>query len=241
MRMKKIIASVLLLAAFISANAQETTAPKKKKDWSGFDFSSKDHLMIQYGANSWLQKPDSLNTKGFSRSFNMYFLFDFPFKTNPRFSVALGVGVGSDNMFFKRTSIDLKKRDRLYFTKDSITTYKKYKLTTAYLEAPVELRYTQDPTNPNKSFKVALGVKVGTMVNAHTKAKVTRDANNEGGYINKVNDRVHFNALRLAGTARIGLGIFSLFATYQVNQFIKDGSGPADIRPMTIGLTISGL
>lgn len=239
--MKKIIVSVVLLAGFLSSNAQESPATKKKKDWSNLDLSSKDHLVIQYGVNSWMQKPDSLNTGGFSRSFNMHFMFDFPFKNNPKFSVGLGVGVGSDNMFFKKTNIDLKNRDRIYFNRDSVNSYKKYKLSTAYLEAPVELRYTHDPANVNKSFKVALGVKVGTMINAHTKAKVNRDANNEGGYISKINDRVHFNNLRLAATARIGLGVFSLFGTYQINQFFKEGSGPADVRPMSIGLTLSGL
>lgn len=239
--MKKIILSVVLLAGFFIANAQETPVPKKKKSWAGVDLSSKDHLMIQYGIHSWMQRPDSLNVKGFSRSFNLYFMYDMPFKTNPQFSVALGVGVGSDNLFFKKTNVDLKSNDALHFTKDTITNYKKFKLTTAYFEVPVELRFTSDPENPNKSLKAALGVTVGTLVNAHTKAKVTRDANNQGGYINKVNDRNHFNNLRFAATARVGLGLFSLFASYQLNQFIKDGAGPADVKPMTIGITISGL
>ncbi|HET9055552.1 MAG TPA: outer membrane beta-barrel protein [Chitinophagaceae bacterium] len=239
--MKKIVLGFLLLNLFLQAGAQEVPVKKKKKDWSKIDFSSKDHLMIQYGSFRWLQKPDSLNTGGFSRSFNMYFLFDFPFKTNPKFSVGLGVGIGSDNLFFKNTAIDLKNRTQILFNKDSVNSYKKYKLTTAYLEAPVELRYTNDPENVNKSFKVALGVKVGTMINAHTKAKVTRDANNEGGYTIKITDRNHFNSLRLAATARIGYGVFSLFGSYQINQLIKDGAGPVDVRPLTIGVTISGL
>ncbi len=46
---------------------------------------SKDHLLIQLGFNSWANMPDSINTRGLSRSFNMYFMFDFPFKTNPAF------------------------------------------------------------------------------------------------------------------------------------------------------------
>jgi hypothetical protein len=239
--MKKIILSVVLLTGFLISNAQETSAPKKKKSWAGLDLSSKDHLMIQYGVHSWLQRPDSINTGGFSRSFNLYFMYDMPFKTNPQFSVGVGIGAGTDNLFFKKTYVDLKSNDALHFTKDTITSYKKIKLTTAYLEVPVELRFTQDPANPNKSFKAALGVTVGTMINAHTKFKVTRDANNQGGYINKINDRNHFNNLRFAATARVGLGLFSLFASYQLNQFIKDGAGPADVKPMTIGITLSGL
>jgi hypothetical protein len=239
--MKKIILSVVLVAGFLISNAQETPAPKKKKSWAGLDVSPKDHLLLQYGVHSWKQKPDSINTGGFSRSFNLYFMYDMPFKTNPQFSVGVGLGVGSDNVFFKKTNVDLKSRDRLYFNKDTVTSYKKYKLTTAFLQAPVELRFTKDPTNPGKSFKAALGVTVGTMINAHTKAKVNRDANNQGGYINKINDRTHFNNLRFAATGRIGFGLVSLFASYQLNQFFKEGAGPADIRPMTIGITLSGL
>lgn len=238
--MKKFLLGFLLLSFIIPASAQEVTA-KKKKDWSNVDLSTKDHLVIQYGGYSWLQKPDSINTGGFSRTFNMYFMFDYPFKTNPKFSIGIGVGIGSDNLFLKKTNVDLKNNDRLYFNKDSVNSYKKYKLVTAFLEAPVELRYTADPGNNNKSFKAALGLKIGTMINAHTKAKVTRDVSNEGGYTSKVNDRNHFNNLRLAATARVGYGVFSLFATYQLNQLIKDGAGPVDVRPMSIGLTISGL
>jgi Outer membrane protein beta-barrel domain len=239
--MKKIIVCAFLLSGFILANAQETPAPKKKKDWSTLDITSKDHIMIQYGSYRWLQQPDSINTGGFSRSFNFYIMYDMPFKTNPKLSVAIGVGAGTDNLFLKGTNVDLKKRDRLYFNRDSVNSYKKYKLVTAFLEIPVELRFTSDPTNVNKSVKAALGFKVGTMINAHTKAKVNRDAANDGGYVSKINDRKHFNNLRLSGTARLGYGLFSLFASYQLNALIKDGSGPVDVRPLTIGITISGL
>ena len=41
----------------------------------------------------------------------------------------------------------------------------------AYLEAPIELRYTANPLNSDKSFKFAIGVKVGLMINAHTRNK----------------------------------------------------------------------
>ena len=51
---------------------------------------SNDHLLIQLGINSWANMPDSIQTKGLSRTFNIYFMMDFPFKTNPHFSVAAG-------------------------------------------------------------------------------------------------------------------------------------------------------
>jgi len=237
--------SLLLALFFISANyvfAQtETDSIPQKKDWSKAQLSGRaaDHFMLQLGYNGWTGETDGINTGGLSRTFNMHFLFDFPFKSSPNFSAAIGVGVGTDNMFFKETYIDLRKSP-LNFATDTANSYKKYKLATTYLEVPLELRYAANPENFNKSFKAAIGLKVGTMVDAHTKARVTRDTEGNGGYSYRVKDRRNFNATRLAATVRVGYGVFSLFGTYQINTFVREGAGP-NIRPYTIGLCISGL
>lgn len=219
----------------------ETDSVTQKRDWKKAQLSGRaaDHFMLQLGYNGWSGETDGINTGGLSRTFNMYFMFDFPFKSTPNFSAALGVGVGTDNMFFKQTRIDLTKSP-LAFTADTDNSYKKYKLATTYLEVPLELRYAANPENFNKSFKAALGLKVGTMVDAHTKAKISRDTQGNGGYTIRVKDRRNFNATRLAATARVGYGVFSIFGTYQINTFVRDGAGP-NIRPYTIGLCISGL
>jgi len=39
-------------------------------------------------------------TKGLSHSVNIYLMLDFPFKSDPRFSAALGLGIGSSNIKF---------------------------------------------------------------------------------------------------------------------------------------------
>jgi len=114
-------------------------------------------------------------------------------------------------------------------------------LATAYLEAPVELRFMADPEHPNKSLKFALGVKVGTLISATDKTKFTKDANGNGVYTLKEKSRIDFNNLRLAATARIGYGNFAIFGQYQLNDFIKEGRGPNQIRPFTFGLTLTGL
>ena len=104
--MKKLflLTTGICFAAFLSA--QETPKPKKK-DWSKVRLTNRanDHFMLQYGITNWANKPDSINTKGFSRSFNFYLMIDMPFKTDPRFSVAFGPGVGVDNIFFEKTEL----------------------------------------------------------------------------------------------------------------------------------------
>ena len=247
--MKHLFTLLLVIATVLSATAQDSTGnkPRKKRDWSNINLANRpnDHFMLQLGYNGWAQKPDSIQTKGFSRSFNVYFMFDFPFKTDPRWSVGLGVGVGSNNVFFKNTYIDITGRDNDQLTFENVADtnhFKKYKLATGYLEAPVELRFAANPVNPNRSWKFALGAKIGTMVTAHTKGKNL--LNSSGGTVNaftqKEKAKRYFNNTRLAVTGRIGYGAIGVYTSYQISSFIKEGFGP-DLRPFQIGIVLSGL
>lgn len=249
--MKQIL-GMLMLILTLSAVAQdkkakvkvqEPKAPKMKPDYSKLDLSKRasDHFMLQFGIAGWGNKDENnITTKGFNRSFNGYFLFDFPFKSNPHLSVAVGPGIGSDNVYLDKMSVDLNTRNGATFRNDSITQYKKNKLETGYLEAPIELRYSAKPDNMNKGWKFAFGAKIGTLVSAKVKSKIDLDATGTGGYISKEKDKRYLNTTRFALTARAGLGNLSVFGTYTVTSFFKEGLGPS-VRPFSIGLALSGL
>jgi hypothetical protein len=241
--MKPFLIAFFILFSSGAVFAQLENKPvTTKKDWTKADLSkrSSDHLLIQFGYMGWAQTPDSINVNGFNRQFNMYFMFDFPFKTNPRISVGLGVGVGTDNVFFENTKIDLKRPTQVVFERDTVTLYKKYKLATGYAEIPLELRYSSNPENMNKGFKFALGVKTGFSYDAHTKAKVDRDVNGLAGYVYKEKNKELLNLTRFVSTLRVGYGNFTVYGTYQLNNLFEDGKGPA-IKPWSVGLTLSGL
>jgi len=246
--MKKLITLSLALAFVFPLFAQDSTQVKsKKKDWSKVNLSNRpnDHFMLQIGYNGWSNQPDSLNKKGIPRSFNMYFMFDFPFKTNPRFSVGVGAGLGTDNFYLNKTTVDIAGRttNTLSFKRNADSSYyKKYKIATTYLEIPVELRFAADPENTNKSWKLAVGGKIGTLLMASTKGQNLTSSS--GATLNteivKEKSKRFFNGTRLSVTGRISKGVFGIYGSYQINNFIKDGAGP-DIRPFQIGLSISGL
>ena len=248
--MKKLSIVLLLAGAAFSLQAQEAEPNKKKQDWSKVNLSNrpKDHLMFQVGMHSWTQRPDTFATKGLSRSFNAYFMFDFVFKTDPRFSVGLGVGVGTDRISFDNEAgrdLNIINGNGITFRRntgaDSTIRYRSIGLHSAFLEAPVEIRFMTKPETPNKSWKFALGMKVGTMVSAVDKTRFERDAAGNLQYNTKVKDRKNFNNLRLAAQARVGYGNIGLFAQYQINDFIKEGQGPSQVRPFSVGLTVTGL
>lgn len=239
--MKKIFVVVLSTLIVASVFAQDQPQPKKKINLTN---RANDHLLIQFGYMGWAGIPDSINTKGFSRSFNAYFLFDFPFKSNPKISAAIGAGVGTDNIFFDKTYVGIKDiTPAVQFHDQSDTIhFKKNKLGTAVIEAPLELRFSSNPETPNKSFKVAIGIKGGLLIGAHIKQKTLQSASGAtiNDYIEKQYSKHFFNSSRFAATARIGYGVFSVFGTYQLNPLFKEGLGPS-VRPFTIGLTLSGL
>jgi hypothetical protein len=248
--MKKLMAVAILLIAAASGFAQTDSIPattsKPKKDWSKTNLGNRpnDHLLLQVGYDGWAQKPDSMHTTGLSRSFNAYFMLDFPFKTDPRFSVGIGAGVSTSSIYFSKTIIGIAgNTTRLTFKNVADTNYyKKYKLSLAYLEVPLELRFSSNPEHPGKSLKFAIGGKIGTLVNAHTKGKnlLNKAGTALNTYTVKENSKRYFNGTRLSGTARIGYGNFSLFGSYQITTLLKDVAGPP-IHPYSVGLTLSGI
>ncbi len=203
-----------------------------------------DHILLQIGYTSWQGAPDSVKTGGFPRTFNIYLMNDFPFKTNPHWSVALGVGIAADNIYFDKTSVAIAgTTTNLAFNDLSDTShFKKYKLATTYAEVPIELRFSTKPDDSRRSVKIALGVKGGFLLNAHTKGNVLQNRADQtlNDYKEKIFNKRYFNKQRIAATARLGFGHFSLFGSYQLNPLFKEGVAPV-IRPFTIGLTVSGL
>ena len=237
--MRKLSVVVLALLAY-SASFSQTT-PKKT-----IITRASDHFMIQIAANSWQGAADSVSSyiKGFNRSANAYIMFDKPFKSNPKMSAAIGIGVGTSNIYFNKMVVNITSaKSPLPFVRtDTGSHYKKYKLEEAFLEIPVEFRFMAHPENPNKSIKAAVGFKLGTLLNAHTKGRglVSASGTKLNDFTVKESSKTFFNTTRLAATARVGYGIFSIFGSYSVTGVFKTGVAP-DTKLMQVGLTISGL
>jgi hypothetical protein len=241
--MQKILLLGISILFFTGLQAQTTGKVSRKLDLSS---RPADHLMLQFAADNWSNMPDSIDKhrKGFSKGFNAYIMLDKPFKTNPKFSLGIGIGVGTSNIRFKNMNVDIKSTTtKLPFTAvDSTNHFKKYKLSLGYLEVPLEFRFSSDPLHSDKSLKFAIGGKVGTLINAHTKGKDLQSKNNTliSSYIQKENSKKFFNGTRFMGTARVGYGIFSLYGSYQLNNVLKDAAGPP-MRLVEIGFALSGL
>ena len=244
--MKKIVFVVTSCLFFSMAFSQETTPSATNNNKVNITNRSGDHFMLQISSDHLAGAPDSISShmKGLSRGFNAYVMLNKPFKNSPKLSLGIGVGISTSNFYFKKMEVNVKAAPGFlpFIAEDSADHFKKYKLATSYLQVPLEFRYTSKPNNPNKSFKAALGLKVGTLVNVHTKGKTLQNASGTtlNSYLEKENSKRFFNTTDFVATARFGYGIFSLFGSYQLNKLLKDGAGP-NLKIYQIGLTISGL
>lgn len=244
--MRKLLLALFVLTISVPSFAQITDPTTTDKTVQKVIDRAGDHFMIQVAQNVWSGAADSIKnlTKSLNRSANVYLMINKKFKSDPRMSIGLGLGIGTSNMYFKKAIINIAgTSSTLNFTNAAAADhYKKYKVSTAYLQVPVEFRFTAHPENPNKSVKAALGLKVGTLLNAHTKGKILQ--NSAGTEISDRTDKVrsssYFTGTDLAATARIGYGVFGLFGSYNLTSVFKSGVAP-DMKLLQIGLTISGL
>ncbi|MFZ4752540.1 MAG: outer membrane beta-barrel protein [Chitinophagaceae bacterium] len=230
--MKYLFLAVFGLMLSTTVGAQSN---KDKKD--GFAMPSRDYVMIQIGYDTWNSAPDSINITGIGRAFNAYICYDFPIQKS-NFSFAAGLGIGTSNIYLKNQQVVLTDTTAFIQFVPETQDYKKYKISTAYVEAPFELRFFSNKENRNEGFKAALGLKVGALVGAHSKGKRTF---NSKPIIEKVNTKRYLDTWRYAMTLRLGYGNFSVFGSYQLNSLFRAGSGPESIRPLQIGICLSGL
>jgi hypothetical protein len=241
------MALLIFLGHAALAQSDTTKTGKKKPTYASLNLANRanDHFMIEFSYDNWIGKTDSMNTSGFSRGFAFYFMYDFPFKSDPHLSVGVGLGIDASNIFFSNTNVGvaIPGNATLAFTNTSNSDhFKKYKLVITNLDLPIELRYAFNPENTNRSWKIALGIKAGLLLSTYTKGKNKENASGQvyNYYIEKQSSTRFFNSGRLVATARVSYGWIGVFGTYQITALIKNGAGPT-VNPYSLGIVLSGL
>lgn len=205
-------------------------------------------LMIEFGFN-WIQEhPEGIgfNTMG-SRSFNAYYLYDVNIGESA-FSFHPGLGIGTEKYKFVNNvtlgyGLDTDgQREVQFIPLDSIygtgTLYKKSQINPIYLDIPMEIRWRSRKYDPKRSLKIALGGKVGVLLDSKTKVKYTADGENK---IIKQKENFELNTLRYGAYMRLGYGGFSAYAYYGLSDLFRKEKGPMDTTmfPITFGLSLA--
>ena len=113
------------------------------------------------------------------------------------------------------------------------------KLAANYLDLPVELRFNSKKNDHRRSFKVALGGKIGVLISSKTKIKYK-----EEGTTIKLQNKQDFNLnkFRYGVQGRVGFGGFSLFLYYGISELFENNKGPqgTPVTTLNFGISIAG-
>jgi len=222
--------------------ASTTTVKEEKTD----DFielkknlnKSKDRLVIDFTYDMLLNAPDSIGIKGFSRGFNIYFTYDIVLGKS-RFSVAPGIGIGTNNYFHNSTISSDSVATHFTPIPDDISV-KKTKIGLTYLDIPLELRFRSVPNKKGTSWKLAAGIKAGMLLQSKWKYKGEDLAGSGEDVKFKQYDIDFTNRFRYGVLVRGGYGIINAFVYYSLSDIFQDGRAPR-MTPLSVGISINGL
>lgn len=201
---------------------------------------------LELGLNSALDAPDRFDAALWgSRSLNVYYQREIRILKS-KFSLVPGIGFSLERFKFKNGAVlgyDAEDSLKLLLPAETpMTGLKKSQLVTNYVDIPVELRFSSNPSDPNRSFKAAIGGRVGYMYDSFSKIKYS-----ESGETKRLKDKQDWNLtkFRYGVYTRFGIGNFSIFGYYNLTPLFEEGKGPyeknvkTDFQTVTVGISLS--
>jgi hypothetical protein len=239
--MNKLVSIIILSALCLTAAAQTTPSTERK----GTKPNIPGTFVLELGVNNALDAPSrfDLGLWG-SRTINVYYQYEIRI-LNSSFSVVPGIGLSLERFKFKNGATFAYDEDslKLLLPDETVMTgLKKTQLVTNYLDVPLELRFTSNPDDPARSFKAAVGGRIGYMYDSFAKLKYKTD-----GETKHLKDKQEWNLnrLRYGVYTKIGIGNFALFGYYNLTPLFKEGKGPGeknivtDFQTVTVGISLS--
>lgn len=247
--MTKTAAFLLLFALSLPAaaqisepNAESAYAPPRP----GTTPNLPGTFTLELGINNALDAPDrfDLGLWG-SRTINVYYQHELRIAQS-KFSLVPGIGLSLERFKFKNgATLAYNDNDSLKLllpAETGMTSLRKSQLITNFVDVPIELRFSSNPSDPGRSFKVSIGGRIGYMYDAFTKLKYRED-----GETKQLKDKQNWNLnrFRYGVSAKVGIGNFSLFGYYNLTPLFKEGEGPyennvaTDFQTVTVGISLS--
>ncbi len=233
--MNRLLLSLLVVLLSFGLSAQEKDPDEKPRIMN----PSKDRLVFEFNHDNWINKPDNIKLRWYNRGINTYVSFDIPLDKNGNVAFAPGVGVGINNVYHDGI-ITTDTSNVTYFEPiQSEIDYRNNKLTTGYLEVPLELRIRSNPDKNNNRWKIAFGLRGGYLLNGHSKYR-GQDLSQNTTDIIKVKDLrlPNINRYRLGTTVRLGYGTFNLVGFYALTELFEADRGPG-IQQFSIGIAFN--
>jgi hypothetical protein len=151
-------------------------------------------------------------------------------------NIVTGLGLEMNNYRFENNYRLLPDSSVISAAYDSTLKFRKNKLVTVFLNAPLLLQFDTKQDKNGRTFHVSFGLIGGVRIGSHTKQVYS-----EEGVENKpkTHDDFNLSQFRYGFMARIGYGKLDLYATYAMNTMFNEYEGP-QLYPISAGITLTG-
>jgi len=239
-RLLLVFCMVALPAAGLMAQ-KNPTDPKKKLPKP----KKQDVIIFNFNWMTLLDSPDSMSVSPFSRGFDFGLMWDIPLGRSP-ISFAAGVNFSFENYFSNSFLQDSAGGNSLYFrpikpiiNADNPATerdWKKYKMSTALIELPVEFRFRLKPHKRN-TFKMAVGFKIGYVIDSWEKyiGPDYRSGNLDESIRQVTYGLPGISRFRYGVYTRIGYSRYHAYVHYGIGDFFLGGKGVSGSNNLTVG------
>jgi len=207
----------------------QNSADKKEKR------EREDQLVVDLTYETLLNNPSDIDFKWYNNGINVHFLYDMPIKTSP-FSAAIGLGISSQSYYSNgqlRAEYDSTLNREMMVWNRVDTNYRNNKISTTYIEVPIEFRWRSKESPSGYRWKIALGAKFGYLLDTHD--KITFNNSDRDKY--KTYIFPEMNPYRVGTHIRVGYGKVNLTAFYSITPWINDGRG-VEMNQLSIGVSI---
>jgi hypothetical protein len=226
-RVTQCVVIILLTCLISQVSGQVVNENAKKRISIGLGMFT--DVMIKF--------PSGVKPRTINQGFTVFGTYNMPFgKSN--FSFAIGLGLTAHNFYGNFLVDKTSDSTRLVKIPDTVS-YKRSKITAAYLEIPIEFRFKS-----KSKINVGIGFKAGLLVGSSTKYVGTGDFE-ISNYKIKTNDKtkVKFWGVKdlefftYGPTFRIGYKWFNVNASYMLSSIFSKSKGP-EIIPLSIGFIL---
>jgi len=235
------IRSVLVLAVFFMIPVLLFGQTKSKKvprpDLPG-------SFIFEFGFNQTSSKPANFSQR-FIGSNTINVIYQYPIRFGKsKFSFNPGIGFSFEKFKMKNTYTLTETATSGQFQLENVSkTYpgmKKSLIKNNYIEIPLEFRFDTKPEDIARSFNIAIGGRIGYLMDANTKIKYKEDGETRKA-IDKQNHGM--NPIRYGAYTRFGIGAFGLFTYYNISPLFEKDKGPdkTTMNTFTVGISINGL
>lgn len=228
--MKIIYALLLILSISLPSLAQN----KDKNDNKVVDsLYREDQFYAGVAFNLMTDMPKDGSQSGFSGSFDLGFIRDFPI--NKRRSLAVGVGLGVSSSSFGHNILISETGDGQDIVQpiSKDIEYKNNRFATHLVEMPIQIRWRSSTPEDYAFWRVYFGVKLGYIY--YFKSKFEQD-----DLTIKQTDVNALNRFRTAGFFSFGYNIVNIQIQYDLNPLfsgeVSNGTSKIGIKPLRIGL-----